>query len=250
MSQPLSLTFQKLWFNQLQNFAYVEHIGFWRKLKNSNKKCLNRCQSVILQYCISDKIKFHRNAPQGTVLDPLLLNRYINDMATWVDKEIELVQYADDTVILTFGTSFAKSKAKLERNSNKLIQYFLEQQLAVNASKLKSCYLVRAKARTVLKDHYQINSIDEKPELKCLGVHIDNNLTIQGESRYFLQNWPKELKQFTQLANLSHKIFETLIKCAGMKMFALYSSCHSRIWAVSNSVPGKTVKLGVMRNIF
>ena len=33
-------------------------------------------------------------------------------MATIVDKEAKVIQYADDTVILNFGTSIDESKAK------------------------------------------------------------------------------------------------------------------------------------------
>ena len=66
----------------------------------------------------------HRGVPQETILGPLLFNLYINDMATRV--VYELIQYADDTVILTFDTSIDKSKIKLEQNANKLIRFFHE----------------------------------------------------------------------------------------------------------------------------
>ena len=36
----------------------------------------------------------------------------------------QLIKYADDNVILNFGTTIDKSNAKLEQNANKLIQYF------------------------------------------------------------------------------------------------------------------------------
>ena len=42
-------------------------------------------------------------------------------MATRVDNEIELIQYANHTVILTFDTSIDKSKIKLEQIANKYI---------------------------------------------------------------------------------------------------------------------------------
>ena len=72
---------------------------------------------------------------QGTVPGPLLFNLYIIDMETKVDNETELIQYADDTVILTVDTSIDKSKIKLEQNVNKLIRYLHEYHLAVNTSK-------------------------------------------------------------------------------------------------------------------
>ena len=55
-------------------------------------------------------------------------------MATRVDNETELIQYADDTVILTIDTSIDKCKIKLEQNANKLIRYFHEHHLTVNTS--------------------------------------------------------------------------------------------------------------------
>ena len=111
------------------------NLGFDDSLKNLLRSFVtNRRQSVVLQDCISDELMLHRSVPQGTVLGPLLFNLYINDMATRVDNEIELIQYADDTVILTFDTSIDKSKIKLEQNANKLSQFFHEHHLTDNTS--------------------------------------------------------------------------------------------------------------------
>ena len=76
------------------------NLGFDENSKNLLRSFVtNRRQSVVLQDCISDELMLHRGVPQGTVLGPLLFNLYVNDMATRVDNETELIQYADDTVI-------------------------------------------------------------------------------------------------------------------------------------------------------
>ena len=105
----------------------------------------NRPQCVILQDCISDELMLHRGVPQGTVLGPLLFNLYIIDMATKVDNENELVQYADGTVFLTFDTSIDQSKIKLEQPN--LFDIFMNITSQLIPLKRNSWYLVRAKEK-------------------------------------------------------------------------------------------------------
>ena len=137
----------------------------------------------------------HRSVPQGTVLGPLLFNLYIKDMATRVDNETELIQYADDTVILTFDTSIDKSKIKLEQNANKLIRFFHEHHLTVNTSKTEFMIFGRSK-RKDFSEQIILDSIpiDEKPEVKYLGVHIDSNLTFQEEVKHILRKMARGIK--------------------------------------------------------
>ena len=59
-------------------------------------------------------------------------------MATRIDNETKRIQYADDTVNLTFDSSIDKSKVKLKQNAKKPNQYFHELQLTLNTSKLNS----------------------------------------------------------------------------------------------------------------
>ena len=134
----------------------LDNLGFDESSKNLIRNFLtNRRQSLILQDCISDEITLLRGVPQGTELNPLFKICILKILQHELTKKLNL--YNMLTILfffLTFGTSIDESKAKLKQNANKLIQYFHEQHLTV----------------------------DEKPEVKYLGVHIDSTLTFQGGS--------------------------------------------------------------------
>ena len=102
-------------------------------------------------------------------------------MGTRADKEDKLIQSAVNTVCFNSGTPIDESRAKLEQNTNNLIQYFHGQQLTVNTSKTEFMIFGKNK-RKDFKEQIIINSIpiNEKFEVKQMEAHIDSNLTFQG----------------------------------------------------------------------
>ena len=81
----------------------------------------HREQQVKIQNIQSDPNELTRGVPQGMVVGPLLFNLYINDMRKYLDNETELIQYADDTIVLTTNTSIEDGK-KI-RNGNTKVNY-------------------------------------------------------------------------------------------------------------------------------
>ncbi len=68
-----------------------------------NNYLVNRTQSVKLKSPTSSKISVTHGVPQGSILGPILLNIYVNDMADYITTRT-LVQHADDTQFIHSGS--------------------------------------------------------------------------------------------------------------------------------------------------
>ena len=73
--------------------------------------------------------------PQGTVLVSLLFNIYVNDLRDQIDKNCEVVQYADDTLLFASSPIQKECKTIIEKNVILLTKYFTSLELQLNPSK-------------------------------------------------------------------------------------------------------------------
>ena len=80
----------------------------------------------------SDWIQLNHGVPQGTVLGPLLFNLYGNDLEL---KTCEIIQYADDTVLLTSHYDLDVRKKSLEHSIEDILDYFTSLAPKINADK-------------------------------------------------------------------------------------------------------------------
>ena len=75
--------------------------------------------SVVLNNVQSDWFKSEKGVPQGTILGALLFNVYVNDMYT--QSNCKIVQYADDTVLISSNHNIDESVNVLENCIIKMI---------------------------------------------------------------------------------------------------------------------------------
>ena len=71
-----------------------------------------RMQAAVLQKLKSDEMRIDRGVLQGTVLGTLIFNIFIIDMQTYAYSNTELIQYANDTLILTSDKNLEENKQK------------------------------------------------------------------------------------------------------------------------------------------
>ena len=128
----------------------------------------------------------YSGVPQGSVLGPLFLNIYVNDIPSIIDSQTLI--FADDTKIYRE----VKSKAdflQFQEDINRLLDWSTQWQLKFNIPK---CHILHLGPSHSYGDYYlDGNKISTESSVRDLGVTIDNclkfhnhtNLTITKANR-------------------------------------------------------------------
>ena len=77
-------------------------------------------------------------APQGSILDPILFNIFLNDLFLAV-QNVDFASYADDNTIYDAGDNIDEVIFSLQESSKKLFKSFADNQMKANEGK---CHLI------------------------------------------------------------------------------------------------------------
>ena len=139
----------------------------------------NRTFVVKVNNQMSKLYRTSMGVPQGSVLGPLLFSLYMNNLPN-VIKESRTVMYADDTT-LYFGSKFPSNiQISLGTDIEILEQWFATNKLRLNAKKTEFMIIANNRVREHYKDikiKVDGNMLNEKQNIKILGVTISNDLT-------------------------------------------------------------------------
>ena len=114
-----------------------------------------RSQQVIVNGCSSNPTNVMSGVPQGTVVAPLLLLCYINDLPENVSSKVRL--YADD--VLIYNTIHSKEDCLMLQEDLNSLQFWANKlQMMLNADK---CELIRI-TNTKLPMLYDYNILERK----------------------------------------------------------------------------------------
>jgi len=138
---------------------------------------VGRKQRVVMNNSYSNWWDVISGVPQGSVLSPILLTIYINDLPSNLSNPTLL--FADDNKIFCHIPRSYSSHCLQE---DKLIAWSLKWQLPFNISKCKSLHLGRFNTKHVYNMHG--HSIEEVSKEKDLGVIIDEHLKFHEHTSY------------------------------------------------------------------
>ena len=159
--------------------AKLQAYGFSHEaLTLINDYLTNRQQRVKVNGSFSSWKDLTRGVPQGSVLDPLLFNIYINDLLLFI-QNADICNYADDTTIYACDKSLDTITHKLENDCNVALKWFSDNFMKLNADK---CHLLVIGQRCDDSVTVKIGNTDVTNSLeeKLLGVHIDSQGRIHG----------------------------------------------------------------------
>ena len=156
----------------------------------------SRIQRVRINSSFSEYSNVESGVPQGLISGPLFFNTFIFDLF-YDDIDINLANYADDTTSYAYYLERDKVIKSLEKNIEKLFDWFSENFLKANHDK---CHLVRNTDENValnIKNETITNSSNQK----LLGILFNNKFDFDEHVTSLCR---KSSQKLNALARVTH----------------------------------------------
>ena len=151
------------------------------ELKWFESYLFGRKQFVEYDGVTTDYKSISTGVPQGSILGPLLFIILINDITSMVEK-VDILLYADDTVIFTSHKSAKTIEDYLNSDLEKIATWFNQNNLVINLKKGKTEFMMFENRRKKASFHTFIEilktPVNETDSYDYLGITLDKRLTM------------------------------------------------------------------------
>ena len=137
----------------------------------------NRKQQIKINGILSSWSDIQKGVPQGSILEPLLFNVFINDIFYFVKKGT-LYNYADDNTLSYGHPDFNVLTSVLESESNVLINWFKVNKMQANPDKFQVLAVGKKTFDKNMKICIQNSTLSCEETVKLLGIEIDYQLNF------------------------------------------------------------------------
>ena len=125
-------------FDTLNHDLLIAKLGAYgfetEALRYMKSYLTNRKQRVRVNKTFSEWERITTGVPHGSILGPLLLNIFLNDLFLFISNS-SLSNYADDNTLHSFEDNLNKIKDNLRNSFDTVHQWFYENYMALNAGK-------------------------------------------------------------------------------------------------------------------
>ena len=181
--------------------AKLSAYGFSREaLRLVSSSLENRHQRVKINGSFSAYKQLSLGVPQGSGFGPLFFNIYINDLLLSI-QDTDICNYADDTTIYTCDNNLDNVIARLENDSNIIIQWFADNFMKLNTDKCNLLIIGRNSNQQITvnvgdsvventEDETLLGAVIDKRILKHISVSCVRRLVINfSPSLAYLDTW-------------------------------------------------------------
>ena len=134
----------------------------------------NRTQQCSVISCLSDFTTLKCSVPQVTILGPLLLLIYINDLPDYLSFSLPRM-YADDTHISHAGSDLHLIQSNPSHDLEKLRKWLVSNRLTLNATKTEFMLIGSRQRLSTLSDTLELSTdnvpIKQVPYVESLGIY-------------------------------------------------------------------------------
>lgn len=170
--------------------------------------------------------------PQGSCLSPILFNLYTNDIHDIVCNKTKIIQYADDFVILGWGSTIVEAEQNLQDTMDKIVEFIEKMDLSINHAK---CSLIIFKRK--LGENCDVlihgNIIKTESHWKYLGMWLDEKLNFARHVNETVEVCKKKLNIVKMLSSIrygSHpsillQVYKAIVRSKIDYGVSIYGAC-------------------------
>lgn len=145
----------------------------------SNRKVFLRINNTLLGPRITSI-----GLPQGSILSPLLYIIYSQDLRSYIDCRMKLLQFADDILLYSEARQVDETILMLTKGVGEAHQWAKTNGLTISAEKSSICTFTRKRIQIPPTISIQSFTIPYKTCIKYLGIFLDKNLNWKSQINY------------------------------------------------------------------
>ena len=159
-----------------------------------------------------------KGVPQGSVLDPMLFNVFVNDLFNFVETVL-LTNYADDNTLSYANINFQIFKLHLEREAEKCIWWLAINCMKANPDKFQAI-LLNCESEGSHCLYVNGCSIEPSKEVALLGVRLDNRLVFNHNTNELCKKTDRQVNALKRLCHyISHDVRMAVFRAFIMSNF-------------------------------